>query len=600
MKTALLALLVLCVAIEANVYLQGCGVKGSNNRVTGNGETVASPIRLFDSQNSPRGGYCLHPKMHFFVGSILPIEWTTQHGCGGNPNTHCEVVLQYMCADSAEALRNGHTPAIIPDNEGTYQSKILNPDSARDPIDRDAVDNGQIHEFGMHESYAYYQECKARQRNTQLFTADLGATMGDRATSTRQNPGALRYGFECPEERDYYPYWHPSPWKDIAILTDDTSRCDYYRKNSFNNNRKNKCSINTHNNRKDCEDNGGKWRAIKSHGIDPPACLRAPWSRDNHLGNTVGSQSTGMFNWTVADDTHKFCVMRIRYNVTSGDYNGWLTDADDNGDKSPVKMRERFEYRGRNYTLNTNPSHIGRTFEDRSHVFEIRKRPTWLTSVTRVYNLNYRGKRGTVAQTFPATPYDFCPNDLHVRNGDYIHIQFSGCNTNPPNYDGAGIRGTDRTNMVQIRSRKDNVPKPRGSGDFFSKGDASELASLDQEDCQSFGILNATHLGDWNSISQDSKFCELLNAAPRYHDFGLVRVYHTEGSYHFMSTRNNQFGTSSMKMSIIVLPFLETYGVILVVMAVLMGLGAIGVTCVAVIAKVFPAGVVGQCWYRLS
>lgn len=56
-----------------------------------------------------------------------------------------------------------------------------------------------------------------------LFIADR--KLKNTAISTRQNEQGTQYGYECPEERDYWPYI--TPWVDIAILTTNTSRCEY-------------------------------------------------------------------------------------------------------------------------------------------------------------------------------------------------------------------------------------------------------------------------------------------------------------------------------------------------------------------------------------
>ena len=53
-----------------------------------------------------------------------------------------------------------------------------------------------------------------------LFTADQ-QLKGVLPIYTRQNPQGTRRGLEVPEERDYFPYWGPSPWKDIAIMVSD-------------------------------------------------------------------------------------------------------------------------------------------------------------------------------------------------------------------------------------------------------------------------------------------------------------------------------------------------------------------------------------------
>jgi hypothetical protein len=87
--------------------------------------------------------------------------------------------------------------------------------------------------YGMHESYEWYQSCKWRSRNKGLFISSQNL-QGDGAIYTRQNANGDRYGYECPEERDYYPYWHPTPWRDIAILTNQVSRCAAYQAESQN------------------------------------------------------------------------------------------------------------------------------------------------------------------------------------------------------------------------------------------------------------------------------------------------------------------------------------------------------------------------------
>jgi hypothetical protein len=277
---------------------------------------------------------------------MLPIEWTNQHGCGANSKTNCEIVIQYMCEDTADpqvddwwpytetknantnvgqqAFRAGANTAAprdgIPDDANDDATDTI-PDNADDAV----PDNEDTRRYGMHESYDTYQLCQRTERNEGLYTADQRIRRND-ARATRQNPNGDRRGLECPEERDYYPYWRPSSWVDEAILTNDggdepcggsanaddddpmdcaTERCRYYLANSQNvQGRKGFCDVpiggdvddkinsnawqnnQWYNNQDACEANGFDWRDLAlSDVMDAkyPVCAKTQFARVNQV-----------------------------------------------------------------------------------------------------------------------------------------------------------------------------------------------------------------------------------------------------------------------------------------------------------------------------
>jgi len=359
------------------------------------------------------------------------------------------------------------------------------------------------------------------------------------------------------------------------------------------------------NNPKACGEN--YWKRVNSWNLEAPKCYPAGWNRDNHLGNGMGGY-TNSYRWVLpnmdeigkdyqVDDprdgfTRKVapCVIRIRYNISSGDFRGGVefngpsyeqngfVDYTKNGkDRSPVTQDPYVEY-GKPYGSADEPWHLvlaidtsqfARTFQDRSHLFYITALP--LGHVGPIYNLGVRGKRGNIVQTYPATEYDFTPNTLNINLGDWIHFQWTGCDTNPAGNDGEGRDQTDRSNFVQqspteLGSGRTNYPQKFEKVEVFGEIGSKyaqdltfKMAYINQYDgrqcqsqadtkcCYTLAQLNAKHGNNAGNKQDDIQNCAVLNAeGANYFDGGLVKMIQS-GSFNYMSSRNNNFTNRSQK-----------------------------------------------------
>merc|ERR1711971_52213 len=340
-----------------------------------------------------------------------------------------------------------------------------------------------------------------RARQDGLFHADQDP-QGNAQKYTRQNPGGTRRGLECPEERDYYPWWNPSPWHDIAIITPETDYCTNIQAPQSQNVMA-KCTCakpgvtqNTGNAVEDwfpedeyvdknldeteCTAAGGDWSCFKWDGVQPE-CVDSYWTKVNYLGNaddTVRGGKQAHYDWRLptwdsltndhfcypysetisypsngadaapnanqARTTNAECVrmvFRIRYNMSTMDYDPYKTNSThdyepNQGILSPIEENPEvdvgFYVQGLQLAINT--AQTGRTFQDRSHTFLVCDRPNadWAVSqssgkLTEIINVNVRGKRGNIVQTFPATEYDFEPQHVEASPsaGTCYHFQWS-------------------------------------------------------------------------------------------------------------------------------------------------------------------------------
>jgi hypothetical protein len=232
--------------------------------------------------------------------------------------------------------------------------------------------------------------------------------------------------------------------------------------------------------------------------------------------------------------------------------------------------------------LAINTNQFARTFEERSHMFYIKKLPLLQTPGS-IYNLLVRGKRGNIVQTYPAVEYDFSPNRLEITLNDYIHFQVTGCDTNPGGNDGEGRQQTDRSNMCQLAPEETlkfdkNTFNGLGNhlrefkstnmwgtpGSYRALVNTWRMAHLEQYDsyqcesqtdtncCYTLEQLEAKHGNNNNNKQQDPQNCAVLNGmGGNSFDSGLIQMTQA-GTFHYMSSRNNNFTNRSHKGIIVV------------------------------------------------
>lgn len=551
--------------VSADVYLHN--PRGGNNRCDERSNDRNNANRLFDSQNNAAGGYAVGCnrlpdaendadiscyKMKYYTDTVIPIRWTSQHNCG--ENNECQFIIQYACEGHLGVnIRDGH-----PQNPNGNTCTARIPEKTDRELEEEEQENPL--KYGKHEDYTYYQRCKGRERNPFLFTADQ-KLKGDTAQYTRQNPNGNRYGFECPEERDYYPYWGESDWRDIAVLTTDTNRCDMYRDNS-------RCFIEKHDclggtkfstNREECELHGGLWYTYPKFPESECnfTCTDAPSAPINRLGSGADDSKHNTFYWKVPPIPLENCILRLRYNISTKETPWEFTNKNNKELKNNPVMNTTD---GVPVRMAVNTAQYGRVFEDRTYTFDIIERPIELKEST-IHNVNVQGKRGNIAQVRNCIEYDFVPNDITITEDEYLHFQWLGSDYNPQGNDGEGRAGTDRSNLVFIDSHKDNLPSQSHSEiqpqPIFTTETRHTLATLNQpitdaEQCYTFDELaNQNKRNDQQAL----KNCALLNRAePYFNMFPVKPVSQTsQQPQKLMSSRNNNFSNRGQKLSIRVL-----------------------------------------------
>jgi len=320
----------------------------------------------------------------------------------------------------------------------------------------------------------------------------------------------------------------------------------------------------------------------------------------NHLGNGRNNQAHS-FNWTLPtlDATAKDgvgaytkigtatadnvpmakCIVRMRYNISTDDYDPRNTFADQNenknkGIRSPVEENPTVDVganlQGLRLAINT--AQFGRTFQDRSHTFYIKARGG--VGDGPIVNLNVRGKRGNIVQTFPSVEYDFTPNMMEIDQGTMVHLQWTGSNThnngNPAGDGqagdaGEGKGGTDRHNLAGLKDRASNYPLAMDADEYkdtnifkqFTCKDPITKTVVPENDC-AMRLATSNYYKTVGEANADTdNFNPLLNDAPASLVGGILlqpKAAAKGKQFHYMCTRNNNFSNRSQKGTITVNP----------------------------------------------